>query len=1129
MGGEGGFSRFSDWKKSLLAAKGLEYPDGRSLYLYRLTDDQFNQLETLLHDCIERLVESFGLAEMARLRAFDSLFVLYAAEWWRRRYDGSGFNWEPILRDLGAGNHAWSPSERSKFVERGLRAWRIETHRSGALRFLGTVAVQGGLPLILLARARGGVGRLLSRVLRLARQEGVTRELIEGWVESLCDMLPKSYRRAEIYTLLADVVWTVLRLKKEANLQSSQDAIPVLDARVQGWRDRFPLPVDDKHAQGIIEQLIRDVADLAPMHRRQVLPIERYLDPLEGGGAALKSRLVLQPYLSVKELASLFSLGDDDNPRVAEISLLAGDQSFNASIRKLSGREQYRLHQQSWELAEEFACEEHTLQLTTPGGGAICVTAEKGEPLDEDLPWIFVDQASELRFIKQGSGSIAAERAWVALAAGSEVEPIGNTEVGEAFNLATFGRQVLEVRGEIRASLPGGLQFHLKTGQAGVQEESFSWRGDRVWLDFRKPVTAFRGMPELYRVDDEGVSRKVAGRAGVSAWGAAGQVGRIGPVLVRYPDHGDIEFRGKVLVLGQHANVRLLPVDARSGDILFDDWKADGARVTSEGVEQQCQQTEDGQIRLHVEVPAGQRAPAILDLEVFWRHTSQPAMLKVPFPARGARLLSASGKELGSDSLIALADIVGTRLMLVSALPGARYSLELSNRSSRMYRRYPLKSVPEGVAMELRLQDYLDDVYQLLSADDSPDSKVRVEIHANGQSEFSFDIARYSTGLEKNASSVGIPSTNRHERSLQDLSALGLNAVRLQSPEDEPSTLQPILTEGQHTGSWQFSPQEHEGGDWLIFPEGEAARFIRSTIWSMPVDPREISGLPAAVSLPDPEHRSAAILACLGEMALDFSHEGWRYVERLYTHVSELPLATLDIWRCFARSSQAMAALAIRLGNLPKDLVGRFSKELPFAWELVTASDWRCAFRLLQEQCRSSFPPDSVEGVFRIHVTDRVENLQTVCPALSYLLGIVSADYLPEQKKTADLLRIVIGHDAENVMFGGSDCLLMNFRRQHAERVDWPPDVINACESYDLTPLDEKYLHQFELEYQAWVANMPILLAVQVARGDTSYWRELASNIHAVKSGYAFDPFWFEEAFNQTIARCYTDGVLDEE
>ncbi|HEX8249135.1 MAG TPA: hypothetical protein VF599_13240 [Pyrinomonadaceae bacterium] len=33
---------------------------------------------------------------------FSFLFVLYGAEWWRRRYDGSGFTWEGIMRVVSA-------------------------------------------------------------------------------------------------------------------------------------------------------------------------------------------------------------------------------------------------------------------------------------------------------------------------------------------------------------------------------------------------------------------------------------------------------------------------------------------------------------------------------------------------------------------------------------------------------------------------------------------------------------------------------------------------------------------------------------------------------------------------------------------------------------------------------------------------------------------------------------------------------------------------------------------------------------------------------------------------------------------------------------------------------------------
>src|SRR5258706_6149817 len=166
--------RFYDWKELLLQRWALEGPDGRQLYQYRLKEAEFLNLEAFLRRKIEEFLAHSNLAHISTRPGFPDLFVLYGAEWWRRRYDGSGFAWEPILQDLGAESAGWGANHRSDCVENGLRGWNLRILQTGGFRFLGAVAVQGGLPMRLLADARGGIGLLLSRVLRLSRGRTVS-------------------------------------------------------------------------------------------------------------------------------------------------------------------------------------------------------------------------------------------------------------------------------------------------------------------------------------------------------------------------------------------------------------------------------------------------------------------------------------------------------------------------------------------------------------------------------------------------------------------------------------------------------------------------------------------------------------------------------------------------------------------------------------------------------------------------------------------------------------------------------------------------------------------------------------------------------------------------------------------
>jgi hypothetical protein len=99
---------FSDWTNDLLSRHDLDAPDGRQIYQYRITNDEFAELEDLLRYYVAVGQQHRGFAQIAKRRVFSQMFVLYCAEWWRRRYDGSGFSWEPICGQIPANgiNHS---------------------------------------------------------------------------------------------------------------------------------------------------------------------------------------------------------------------------------------------------------------------------------------------------------------------------------------------------------------------------------------------------------------------------------------------------------------------------------------------------------------------------------------------------------------------------------------------------------------------------------------------------------------------------------------------------------------------------------------------------------------------------------------------------------------------------------------------------------------------------------------------------------------------------------------------------------------------------------------------------------------------------------------------------------------
>lgn len=1112
------FSPFSDWKRELLIQRELSRPDGRALYLYRLTDDEFNALERLLREASSRL----ELTKIARLPGFSDLFVLYASEWWRRRYDGSGFAWEPILRALGTDPEQWKPGERSECVRLGLRAWDLQLLASGGLRFLGTVAVQGGLPLRMLAEARGGIGQVLRRVLQLSSNGHVSQPDLQSWVASLQNLLPGTYRQEAIFILLADVAWIALQLKREAGLTTGADAIAILDQQIPGWRERFPLPIGDAHARGLIEQFVRDAASVRVEKQSLCLPLERALESDPKWGWMLRSMLSLPDSIPATQLAKLFGIAEEDMPRAAELSVTAGGQCLETRLRRIAGHNAYRVERKPWEFAGEKAAGEHVLRLAAPDGRVWSATTAKGEALDDELPWVFEAEDASCSLLRQGGGSVAAHSIILALPAGWHLQPQAEMDAVAQGQLTTPVRQLWRVQGTVEIHSGGGLNCRLRTGQAGATDGNYEWHGHRVWLDFQQPTMAFRGLPELYRLGEDGTSQRTDTKPGWSLNGAPSTTPLIGPVVGRYPAIGEIKHRSRLLVLPPNAALALEFRDAQSGTLRLSGWGASNAAALTDGVNSACQ-VQDDDLTLDLSMPPGARAPDHVEIRVLWPHTTAPARFRVPFPAQGVRAFDGAGRELRTGDLLALQQLIGSRLRVLAGGENAEVALEFSANHGRALRTHRLRMLPGAVNLEIRLQDHSTDLHHLLATDGSPDARVQVVVRIAGRADFNLNIGRYAALLEQDAARVYLDHTGLQALNPPQQAALPVLAIRLEHPGDEPIVLPACRSEGVANGAWLFEPREP--GCWLIYPGPDAALPFRPTVWPVVGDAGGVSLLALAVGVTDPRARAADLDDVIAMMVADPHDDSWLEIEQLVGQTGHLPLVTLDVWGRFARSPEAMATLALRSCNLPVGWLDRFAQEFPFAWEAVPYAAWRQAIVCLQKQCVGSFGDDDGASIFRSHLDFRIKDLTAGHGGLAYMLGIASADFSPQASRQAQVLRAT-GSQSTHILFESEDSLLQKLLRGHGEE-SWPPEFAPILRQTRNQTQVDRYLSPKKFGFHDGVINAPLLLAAQAAANQTQNWFAEPANIDALRTIRAFDPDWFDDAYNQTIARCLADGLLD--
>lgn len=266
-------------------------------------------------------------------------------------------------------------------------------------------------------------------------------------------------------------------------------------------------------------------------------------------------------------------------------------------------------------------------------------------------------------------------------------------------------------------------------------------------------------------------------------------------------------------------------------------------------------------------------------------------------------------------------------------------------------------------------------------------------------------------------------------------------------------------------------------------------------------------------------------------MAADYTEPCWPDLERLAAHLGHLPLSALDLWRRLAHDPDGMVALALRMHqDLEPGFALRFARELPFAWEVVPLRAWRLGVQRLRRQCQAWFGEALAGSEVARHLPQALGDLTAAYPSLKALLGLVECDATGQTKPEIAFMRSPANDTFfRDLLFGGEDCALQRLRRAHAEET-WPntaPLAERIERERNNAGAISDLLGPLENPWQSPVIDTPLLLAGEVAASGSSAWLDDPRAIHAPRCVRAFDPDWFDEAFDRTIARCVARGLLD--
>ena len=990
----------ADWIHDFLRCRTLEHPDGRALYAYRCTAQEFAGLT----ETLERNAPLGNRSGNAVIRAF----VLYAAEWWQRRYDGRHWAWEPLLASIG-----WYSVDYPELYESVRKAWiwwKVDLVRlPTSIRYLGTFACQGGLPLALVGDTDSRVTQYLRAVLE---HTAAYRQFVDDPIDLARDqqhlLNPPTLRRDYVFRLAADLIEAVLDLQNDIESDSEdEDPLNALDQARPDWRRTMPLALEDARARSLLTGLLREAAQgrLSPSDEFRV---ERFLRRTDVGWR-LGARIRLPASVSADHFARQLRVPAAALPPRLEMRL-QGERVrvVGLYVRQSDDFRLARDARNATELWDSEACGEIRLRSLAGGEVGEPVVPQRGSALGE-LPWAF-RSGDDGAFIGEGSVSNRAPEIVVLVPDGCTLERLnpkaesspvpGTTPAGEPEDRVHALNRTLRRISEPTAIDTGSGRCVIRPSSVHAEEEEYRLSGQR-FHDLESASPLFRDAPIL-RVARTGQTPRAV-PAGEVSWRQTGDDWRSRPDTpgrweVRHLRGGELRHLGRAGILPARFDLTIEPgTDMGQGHLVLT--QAQGVRVAEVGQDTEVvvtARTEGDDARVHVATRNEAAPPAHVKLRLHWSGGSA-LTVQAPFPGQGGRFLR-EGHTLDRD--LAVDDLYGVRAVALSPDPNETFRIEGELKAPELggllrvaHFRRPLRK--SGVKHELALIDVRPMIDLMLAASSSSEARVDLRIVDRSQREHgTARVNRFAATLEHDPDMAFFSVSPIPEEEVPTT----FEALRIARPNLEPVPLDVIGPAGAPHGAVLPRDLNLEATRLLVVARNDRTRIRPIAIGGRPspshiadgVRDTEAPRLHEAMNLVDPDSRESAIAEAMDELLehedMERGEEEWAFLTDSLLCAECLPANASDLFRVLVTKPKLLVRCLFRLESAPRSRLWRLEEELPFSWLLIRRDIWwsetKQAFERILQQLSGVFDGNR-EQLAGEHVTSILDEGEDRIPALN--------------------------------------------------------------------------------------------------------------------------------------------------
>lgn len=952
------------WIRVYLFRRNLSLPDGRPLHQYRMTDAEYAEANDILREAMPRLLGHEGMA--ARL------FVVFGAEWFRRRATSMFLKWDDLAPDVFP---QLPYKSKTILAELGLNYWRRELVKSeGGREFLLTLALEGGIPVNVIAEGgRGWLADYLRTLMRFALTS-TNEHQTSGFAHDMSYMVRQSYRRDGFIDLCADLILKLIAWRRIAeDAPTGMDLVAFLDARDAGWKDSLPIYMPADHEptarrllNGLLAEKVGTIASSGIGAARYLTVVNGEWHPaliLTANGEISAGKL---PSISRHGRWKASPSGELANFLPSQFALFEPPTDEQPSWRVRAMRPLNKV------LAGFPFNRSATVNLTT-GSEVVPMTWPGGERISSDILVFLADEIAtgniptRLRLIKTGSASLLAPTVYVLAPADWAVTPATHSDLARTWPTPDGACKVFEVTGTayfLKPNSERSERFRVEAGRE-ARQESLDLRSAAISsIQSRDDIEIFEG-PVALTILEKGRHRAI----------------RSGEVWVRRPGEPWQPFTGKAITAhgvfdiswrDPEADIQLerrrlvvVPVGAAvRGEMTTNV----AGRITSELLSGWHLDLEQGNF-----VSSSKNGDSV-DLAFTGRPSyridvnlrppgGRPVRITVPMKCREAAVIRHDGSVVSAGHPIDVTALRGA--VTISPNPT---SITISPKTAqskvlvvRFTGEYPLAALKPAVE-------------ELLAS--MGDQDALLELEFVGESRLPIRLKRY-----------------RYDRpELVD------GTIVFKEPFKEMPVARMILDPAkehllQRLDETRFRLPERCSGPCLVYLRDGPDVVSRPLVLDAPgqlVVPT--SCLMQALNIASMSERQSEISIAVGELeTANADGNDLQYLISLVAGLNGLPATAFDVLKEISRRPRALIRLLISAGNdASRHSVWALQEQLPFLWLCFGATDWRDMLRLeweILERSLAMLEPSSRSTLILEHFNQVREKLTTIEPALDVLFA----------------------------------------------------------------------------------------------------------------------------------------------